>query len=96
VTGLLAFFASTYRELFGFEAPPVHDPCAVALVAEPAVVRCVPAFMAIETTGRWTRGATVVDLDSRLAREPNAQVAVELDAARFWTLVVDAVARLGR
>jgi len=96
VTGLLAFFASTYRELFGFAAPPVHDPCAVALVAEPAVVRCVPAFMAIETAGRWTRGATVVDLDNRLAREPNAQVAVELDAARFWTLVVDAVARLGR
>ena len=74
----------------------MHDPCAVALVAEPAVVRCVPAFVAIETEGRWTRGATVVDLDGRLGREPNAQVAVELDVARFWALVIDAVGRLGR
>ena len=74
----------------------MHDPCAVALVAEPAVVRCVPAFLAIETAGRWTRGATVVDLGGRLGHAPNAQVAVTLDAARFWTLVVDAVARLGR
>ena len=74
----------------------MHDPCAVALVAEPAVVRCVPAFMAIETAGRWTRGATVVDLDGRLGHAPNAQVAVELDVERFWTLVVDAVGRLGR
>ena len=96
VCGVLGFFASTYRDLFGFAAPPVHDPCAVALVAEPAVVRCVPAFLAIETAGRWTRGATVVDLDGRLGRAPNAQVAVTLDAERFWTLVVDAVARLGR
>ncbi len=96
VNGLLAFFASTYRELFGFDAPPVHDPCAVALVAEPAVVRCVPAFMAIETAGRWTRGATVVDLDGRLGHAPNAQVAVGLDVERFWTLVVDALGRLGR
>ena len=66
--GWLTFFAGTYHEQFGFAAPPVHDPCAVALVAEPAVVRCVPAFVAIETQGRWTRGATVVDLDGRLGR----------------------------
>jgi inosine-uridine nucleoside N-ribohydrolase len=94
--GVLGFFASTYRDVFGFAAPPVHDPCAVALVAEPAVVRTVPAFVAVETAGRWTRGATVVDLDARLGHAPNARVAVELDVARFWTMVVDAVARLGR
>jgi inosine-uridine nucleoside N-ribohydrolase len=92
--GWLTFFATTYRELFGFPAPPVHDPCAVALVAEPDVVRCVDAFVAIETEGRWTRGATVVDFDGRLGHPANARVAVELDVARFWDLVVDAVARL--
>ena len=69
-------------------APPVHDPCAVALVAEPAVVRCVPAFLAIETAGRWTRGATVVDLDGRLGHAPNAQVAVSSTptaSGRSWS-----------
>jgi purine nucleosidase/pyrimidine-specific ribonucleoside hydrolase len=95
VAGWFEYFGSTYRTLFGADAPPVHDPCAVALVAEPGVVRCVDAFLAIETEGRWTRGATVVDLRGRYGREPNARIATELDAARFWDAVVGAVERLG-
>ena len=47
-----------------------------------------------EVKGRWTRGATVVDLHDRLGREPNARVALELDAARFWDLVIAALERL--
>ena len=96
VAGWFEFFGSTYRSLFGAGAAPVHDPCAVALVAEPGVVRCTDAFMAVETDGRWTRGATVVDLRGRLGREPNARIALELDAGRFWDVVVAAVERLGR
>ncbi len=96
VAGWFEFFGSTYRSLFGAGAAPVHDPCAVALVAEPGVVRCTDAFMAVETDGRWTRGATVVDLRGRLGREPNARIALELDAERFWDVVVAAVERLGR
>jgi purine nucleosidase len=95
VAGWFEFFGATYRRLFGADAPPVHDPCAVALVAEPGVVRCVDAFLAIETEGRWTRGATVVDLRGRYGRAPNARIAIELDAARFWDAVVGAVERLG-
>jgi purine nucleosidase len=96
VAGWLEFFGASYRSLFGTAAPPVHDPCAVALVAEPGVVRCVDAFMAVETEGRWTRGATVVDLGGRYGRAPNARVAVELDTERFWRVVVTAVERLGQ
>ncbi len=91
----LEFFGSTYRRIWGFEAPPVHDPCAVALVVEPDLIRCVDAFVAVETDGRWTRGATAVDLSSRWGRPPNARVAMELDVERFWDLVVDAVDTLG-
>src|SRR3954447_16560588 len=94
VVGWLSFFADTYREVYGFGGPPVHDPCALALVIDPTLVRCVDTFVAIETDGRWTRGATVVDLHGRLGREPNARVAMELDVPRFWDLVVDAIAAL--
>jgi inosine/uridine nucleosidase len=92
--GWLGFFAETYRALYGFEGPPVHDPCALSLVIDPSVVRCVDAFVAIETEGRWTRGATVVDLHGRLGRGPNARVAMELDRDRFWDLVLGAIAAL--
>jgi len=91
---LMTFFAATYREVFGFEAPPLHDPVAVARVIDPTLVTCVEAFVGIETAGTFTRGATVVDLHGRLGREPNARVAVGLDVDRFFDLVIDAVGRL--
>jgi pyrimidine-specific ribonucleoside hydrolase len=92
--GWLTFFADTYRTVYGMAGPPVHDACALALTIDPAVVRSVDAFVAIETEGRWTRGATVVDLHGRLELPPNAKVAMELDATRFWDLVIDAIASL--
>ena len=66
----------------------------LALVIDPSLVRCEELFVAIETEGRWTRGATVVDLHDRLGRPPNARVAMDLDVPRFWDLAVGAVAAL--
>ena len=94
VIGWLSFFADTYRRVYGFGGPPVHDPCALALVIDPTLVRCDEVFVAIETEGRWTRGATVVDLHGRFGNQPNARVAMELDVPRFWDLLVDAIAAL--
>ena len=95
VAGWMTYFGSTYEKLFGLPGPPVHDPCAVALAIDRSLVRCVETFVAIETEGRWTRGATVADLHGRLGHPPNARVATELDAERFWDLVVGAVDALG-
>jgi purine nucleosidase/pyrimidine-specific ribonucleoside hydrolase len=58
-------------------------------------VSCVPAHIAIELAGEHTRGATVVDRFGVTGREPNAQVAVELDAPAFWGHVEAAVRTLG-
>ena len=91
----MTFFGSTYEDLWGLPGPPVHDACAVALAIDPTMFRCTKSFVAIETEGRWTRGATVVDLHGRLGREPNARVAMEIDAERFWDLVIGALERLG-
>jgi inosine-uridine nucleoside N-ribohydrolase len=91
---LLGFFGSTYREIWGFPAPPLHDPVAVALVADPPVVATVRTRVDVELTGAFTRGATVVDLYARTGRPPNVEVAVRLDSSRFWDMVVEAVAIL--
>jgi len=81
--------------VLGFEHPPVHDPIAVAGVIDPAIVRTVAAPVAVELTGTYTRGATVVDLHHRTARVPNADVAVGLDVEAFWRLLMAAVRRVG-
>ncbi|MEU0372166.1 nucleoside hydrolase [Streptomyces sp. NPDC006283] len=92
---LMTYFASTYRRLWGFAAPPLHDPVAVARVIDPEIVRCVDANVVVELHGQYTRGATVTDLHQYLDRPVNAQVAVELDTERFWDRVVAAVDALG-
>ena len=39
VDELMRFFASSYEEVFGFEHPPLHDPCAVYAAIAPGCVR---------------------------------------------------------
>lgn len=95
VAAWLGFFGGSYRRVWDFAAPPVHDPCTVAALLRPNVIDWQEAFCAVELTGTWTRGATVVDLDHRLGREPNCGTAMTLDAGAFWDLVIESVDRLG-
>jgi purine nucleosidase/pyrimidine-specific ribonucleoside hydrolase len=94
VEGWMSFFGAAYERVHGEFAPPLHDPCTVALLIDPSLIHCAGSFVAVETEGRWTRGATVVDLNDRLGRPHNARVALELDAPRFWDLVIGALERL--
>ncbi|MFF5082425.1 nucleoside hydrolase [Actinoplanes sp. NPDC000266] len=90
---LMTFFAGTYRQVFGFDHPPVHDPIAVAAVADPSILRTAAVPVAVELSGTHTRGATVVDLHDRSGRTPNAEVALGLEVDLFWRMLMAAVAR---
>ncbi|MFF2372354.1 nucleoside hydrolase [Agromyces sp. NPDC058110] len=91
---LLEFFCRTNDEVFGMPDGPLHDPVAVAVLADPASVELRHTRLDVELAGTETTGATSVDFDGMLGREPNARVAVDLDVERFWAGVVDAVSRL--
>jgi len=92
----MGFFGDSYERIWEFSAPPVHDPCTIAALLDPDVIRWRDSFVAVELDGRWTRGTTVVDLYDRYPEEqPNAAVALELDADRYWDLVLAALDRLG-
>ena len=73
--------------------PAVHDVCAVAYVADPALLGCLPARIEVETTGRWTSGMTVTDFRAPAA-ERNALVATAIDVRGFWDRVLDAYANV--
>jgi purine nucleosidase/pyrimidine-specific ribonucleoside hydrolase len=90
----LCYFSSMYREIWGFDAP-LHDPVALALALDPSLATRQEAFLAIETEGRWTRGATVCDPYGRLGQAPNARVAMELETDRFWDMLVAAIGAVG-
>jgi inosine-uridine nucleoside N-ribohydrolase len=88
---LLDFFADRYRNVFGFPAAPVHDPCAVAAVVDPGILRAQNMHVEIETTGEWTAGRTVCDVYNTLGKEPNVRVGYGLEVDRFWEMVIETI-----
>jgi pyrimidine-specific ribonucleoside hydrolase len=92
----MGFFGDSYERIWEFAAPPVHDPCTIAALLDPDVIRWRDSFVAVELEGTWTRGTTVVDLFDRFPDQPpNVSVAMGLDADRYWDLVLAALDRLG-
>lgn len=89
---LLTFFSASYLRTWGFTSPPLHDPVAVARVIDPSLVHCLPEPVVIETEGRYTRGATVVDLHHLSGAPDSALVAMKLDTDGFWDLMIEAIA----
>ena len=93
LSGLMRFFAKTYDEVFEMPNPPLHDPVAVAVLIDPSVTKNRFVNVEVELNGKFTRGATVVDIYNREGGVPNCNVALELDFEKFWKLMLDAVAK---
>ncbi len=88
---LMRFFTETYERVFGFEAPAVHDPCAVAAVIDPTIVDAARMNVAIDLASELSAGRTVCDVYGTTGRAPNADVATGIDTDRFWDLVLEAL-----
>ena len=71
----------------------IADALAMAVALEPDIVaRSEERFVAVELDGKLTRGATVVDWESRLGKTPNAQIVLDVDQERFEALIASALA----
>jgi len=92
---LLEFFGQTYLDAQGFEHPPVHDPCAVALVIDPTIMETMAVPLDVEIAGNITLGMTVADLRAPAPADCTTHVARSIDVPKFWGLIVDALERIG-
>jgi inosine-uridine nucleoside N-ribohydrolase len=105
VAALLRFYLGRQQERSGAVSAPLHDPCAVAILLEPAVVTSVPAHVAVELRGEHTRGMTVCDVRHVAAfnaavledgtprgAAPNAEVAVGVNREGLLRLLEEALA----
>lgn len=88
---LLTFFASAYKEHFGFDGPPVHDVLTVAYCVAPELFKTVDVNIVIETKGEYTAGTTLVDLHGVTGRKVNATYGLTLDVEGFWELMINAL-----
>ena len=95
VLEMLEFFGKMYKQAQGFTYPPVHDPCAVAYVINPELIKTKRVPVDIELTGTLTLGMTVADFRFPPDDSCHTQVATELDHTGFWDLIVDSLERIG-
>ncbi len=72
----------------------MHDPLALGAALDPTLVRTRQCTVDVETSGRITMGATIPDWRGQWERLPNAEVAIEVEAARFKAMFFDALARV--
>ena len=88
------FYFDRMEKILGKRIFTMHDPLAIAVALDPTLVETRPAAVDIETTGRLTTGATIVDWRGQWGRLANTEVAVAVDADRFRRLFFDAIDRL--
>ena len=86
---LMEFFAASQKNVFGWSAPPVHDPTTIAYIIDPECIEVKPMFCEIELWSEKSYGRTLCDYFGILKKEPNVDVAVKLDFDRFWNLVYE-------
>lgn len=94
VAEFLDFYAAAYEKFLGVDAPPLHDPVAVAVMLEPTLMKTRPMQVDVECEGEFTRGETVCDYYGFFGKPPNADVGIELDTEAFFELLSSALNRL--
>ena len=88
---LLSFFKDTYKSYFGFDDPPLHDPCAVAYVIDPDLFETEDMRVDVETHSDLAAGQTVCDRHNLQKKPKNATVACTMDVEEFWDLIHNAI-----
>ncbi|HVC52637.1 MAG TPA: nucleoside hydrolase [Stellaceae bacterium] len=75
-------------------AMTLHDPCVIAWLVAPQLFRGRRVNVAVETRGALTLGMSVIDWRGVTRRPENALVLETVDAAGFYALLTERLARL--
>lgn len=94
VAELTDFFERFDKEKYGSEGAPLHDPCVIAYLLQPDIFHSRLINVTVETQSDLTLGATVADWWRVSDRLPNVTFVRNLDADRFYDLLLDRIARL--
>ena len=65
---------------------PVHDPSAIAYLIDPTLFETKKAYVDVERHSPYHAGNTVPDWRGQRGMEPNVNVCVDVDSARFLEL----------
>lgn len=90
---MMRFSQRVERQIVGWDAPPVHDPCPVAWLLRPELFELKPCRIRVETESDLTRGHTAVEFREGVAGEPlRLRWAASADADGVFALIGEACA----
>lgn len=90
--GIMQFFADAYKNVYGFEHPPLHDPCAVAYCIAPEIFEVKHCYTKIERVAESSnKGRTVCDMYGVTGKEKNVHVTTKIDVPKFWEMMMTAL-----
>ena len=89
---MVRFSQRIERDIVGWDAAPLHDPCTVAWLLKPELFRLKPCRIEVETGSELTRGHTAVEfrVDPACARH---LWVVEADAQGVFDLIAERLAK---
>ncbi|KAI8093074.1 N-D-ribosylpurine ribohydrolase [Halteromyces radiatus] len=91
VLELLLFFKQTYEKVFAFhDGPPLHDPCAVAILIDPSLFTIKSMGVKVITDDGPCLGQTVCDIYNT-TDYPKINVAMDINPPAFMSLLLDAL-----
>jgi len=91
--GMLSFFHRFDSKKYGSEGAPLHDPCTVAWLLDPALFQLRECNLSVETESELTMGHTAVDFWHVTDRPHNVRWAHRVDAEGFYALLTDRLSR---
>jgi inosine-uridine nucleoside N-ribohydrolase len=87
---MLDFYLGFYNEAYDHGGAPIHDAVALAYVFRPDLLIVERRHVDVDTSDGICRGRTVVDMRRRRSGpEPNAHVAVDIEADGFRGLLLE-------
>jgi len=95
VAELLEFYGRFHKQSYGWDGSPIHDAVAMAHAFRPGIVETRHVGVKVDRGEELGRGRTNCDLRGRVEWEPNAHVAVGIDADAFIRLLVERISSLG-
>jgi purine nucleosidase len=94
VNAMLSFSEAFDQNKYAREGAPLHDPCVIAYLLKPELFKGREINVTIETASELTIGMTVADYWRVTDRPRNVLYLREADAAGFYALLTERLARL--
>lgn len=90
--GMLSFYGQHDLARYGLPGAPLHDPCVLAYLQTPDLFTPKRVDVAVETTGDYTLGRTVVDWHGA-SEKSTIQVAETVDVEGFYMMLIESLRR---